>query len=135
MRVVAILVLHDVALVKAERSLRWHRVHLADVDRVIPIFREVLYPTVVPRFVIPENTVCVRIDPRKERGTRWRAGRRCNVHVLEHSASPHQSVQARRDHVVETHRGDRVVALLVRQDEYDVRTVWHVHPLTAPESV
>ena len=67
----------------------------------------------------------VRVKPGHNRGARRRAYRLRNIGVLEHKAAVRQRVQVRHFHVVRAVTRERIGALLVAHDKYDIRPISH----------
>ena len=121
---VAVLVLDHVALVKAERRLVGEGVHLADVDTIVAALCQLLDPGVAPLVGVLEDAGGMRVVAGKEAGPRWGAGRGGAEAVGKGHALVHQAVEVGRVHVGVTQRADRVIALLVGDDQDDVGAGW-----------
>ena len=124
-RVGAVLVLGDVALVVAEGALDRPGVHLADVHRAVARLLQQPDPRIDPALVVAEDAVGVRICPREQRGSRRAARGRGHVHLLEGGALVHQPVEVGRVHPRAAQGPDGVDALLVGDDEDDIGVFCH----------
>ena len=120
---VAVLVLNDVAFVKAQRRVVRVGVHLADVDALVSAGRKVFDPRMVPLIGVSQDTGRVRVVAREQTGPRWRTGRRRDVAVGERHTFIRQAINVRRIDIVVAMRGDGVEALLVGDDEDDVGAI------------
>ena len=118
---IAVLVLHDVALVEAHGRAERDGVHLADVHAPVPRLREVAHPARRPRVAVLVDAGRVRVVALKEARARRAAGRRGDVAPVERDPFADEPIDVRRFRVVESERADRVVALLIGDDEDDVR--------------
>ena len=118
-----VLVLRHVALVEAERFLEWRGVHLAHVHGAVAGVGQLLHPGVRPALVVAEHAVGVGIQPGEQAGAGGCAGGCGHEHAAEGGAFAHEVVEVRGDHVGEAAGGDGVEALLVGDDEDDIRLV------------
>ena len=117
---VAILVLHHITLVEAQRRLEWIAVHLADVDAVIAGRVQIPDPGMPPTVAIAHDAGDVRVIAGEEAGAGGGARGRGNVAVVEAQAFVYQPVEIGCVHIGEAERVDSVVALLVGDDEDDI---------------
>ena len=118
----AVFVFDDVALVEAERGLERNGVHLADVDAVVAGGGQLLDPGPAPLAAVAEYAGGVGIEAVEEAGTGGHAGGGGDVALVEADAFADQAVEVGRVDVGVPERGDGVVALLVGDDQDDVRS-------------
>ena len=119
----AVLVLHHVPFVKAQRRVVRPRVHLADVDAAVAAGRQVLDPGVFPVVRVAMDAGGVGILPGEETGPGGGARRRAHEAVGKDGPLLRHPIQMRRVHVGKAERGDGVVALLIRDDQNDVGAI------------
>ena len=122
---VTILVFHHIALVETQWRLEGLRVHFADVDAVIAGLVQVLNPGATPAIGVAHDAGHMRIETGEEAGARRGAGGRCDMTVVEAHAFVDQPVDVWRVHIGKSQRIDCVVALLVSDDENDIRWLSH----------
>ena len=117
-------VLHDDPLVEAPGHIARRKVHLADVDAVIPRVVEVLDPVAVIGPVVKAvHAGIVRVHTRENRRPRGNAGRARAKGIAKGKPLGGQAVHGRRDRVVVAPSADRIEALLVGHDQDDIRSL------------
>ena len=97
--------------------------HLADVGAVIARFVQTLDPALTPAIGVFQDPRCVRKIAFEQTGSRGGARSGCHVALLKRDAFADQPIQVRRFDVVESECRDRVIALLIGDDEDDVRAL------------
>ena len=100
--------------------LEWPGMHLADVRTVVTGISEVIDPALRPRVRIFEDTCGMGIVTGKQAGPGWRAGRSCYKAVGEVNPFLSESIQIGSLNMGEPQCPNGVIALLVRDDEYNV---------------
>ena len=118
---VPVFVLHRVALPEPEQFVVGEGVHLADVDRVVAGTLQVLDPTMLPAIAIAQHAVRMRVLTGEEARAARRARCRRYVAIGESHPFAHEPVQVGRVHVAIAQFANRVEALLIGDDEDDVR--------------
>ena len=121
-----VFVLHDVAFMKSAWSLERPGVHLADVAAVVARFVKVFDPTTGPVVSVLKDAGGVGIVTGEETGPGWGTGGCRDVAVCEMATLLDEAVQVWGLHVRKPQAGNGVISLLIREEEYDVRTFGHV---------
>jgi hypothetical protein len=116
----SILVLNNVPFMEPTGCLEWPGMHLADVCTVITGISEVVDPALSPRVRILEDTCGMGIVTGKQAGPGWRAGRCCYKAVGEVNPFVSESIQIGSLNMGKSQCPNGVIALLVRDDEYNV---------------
>ena len=100
--------------------LEWPGMHLADVRTVVTGISEVIDPALSPRVRIFEDTCGMGIVTGKKAGPGWCAGRGGYKTVGEVNSFSRESIQIGSLNMGEPQCPNGVIALLVRNDEYNV---------------
>ena len=119
-------VFDDDALVKACGRIARAQVHLAHVDAVIAAVGKVLYPeALVGPGLEAVYADVVRVHGGENGGAGGDAGGAGAIGLAKGDALLHEAVHVRCDHVLVAPRRQRIEALLVGDDQDDIRSLGH----------